>query len=251
MCKKVKSLCNLVSLVIHPFVKALIIEDNISMSLEYEMLLDKLDVEVIGVFKTWREVLPSLKKVRPDFVILDVFLNDNQKGLDFMKDLNDHFIPFIVCTGYPKDEFLEQALLFKSSGFFSKPIDKAALKFKIKSLIQEIEKRKKLNKDYFFKNGQKIEKIPLEEIIYIQIEGNYSTFYVSNGKKYVIKKSLRKLKDELGDNNFHQSHRSCIVNSACIKSINILSNKVELQGGHIVPVGNNYKAHLLKIYEEI
>lgn len=222
-----------------------IFEDNISIVWEYEMMFEELGIEVLGVYKSWSEGQEHLKRLHPDFIIIDIFLKNGENGLDLLQTMQKRFIPFIVCTAYPKEKYLDKALELGASAFFSKPLDKPAFKFKIKALCQEIQNNYN-NKSYLIiKDGRSIFRVPQSEITYLEIEGNYASIHLKGGSKHVIKKSLKNLKETLGLNSFFQIHRSTIVNIDYISNYNSAKKMVVLKDGTGLPIGNHFKEELL------
>lgn len=229
--------------------KAIILEDNISSSWDYEMILDKLDVKVAGVFKSWKEALPVVKKDIPDFLIVDLFLDNNEKGLDFIKEISDLFIPMIVCTGYPETEYMDEALLSGVRAFITKPLDKAALTFQVKKLKKELYGND-MTKDFLIvKDKRNLIKVPFSKIYKIEIEGNYSLIYLISNKKYVIKLSLKKLMTKL-DSRFIRSHRSAVVNMAYVEKVNSIRNMLVLTNGLEVDLGNTFKSDFKEAFKK-
>lgn len=229
--------------------KAIILEDSISHSWDYEMILDSLDVRVVGVFKSWKEALPVVKKDIPDFIIVDLFLENSEKGLDFIREIKDHFIPMIICTGYPEKEYMDEALSSGVKAFLTKPVDKAALTFQVRKLMQELS-ADELSKDFLIvKDKRNLIKVPFGKIFKIEIDGNYSMIYLVSNKKYVIKLSLKKLITKL-DDRFVRSHRSAVVNMAYVEKINSNNSTVVLKSGLEVELGNTFKNEFKKAFNQ-
>ena len=99
--------------------------------------------------------------------------------------------------------------------------------------------------DYIFiKKGNILFKIRLVEIDWINSEKNYCTV-VSNGKKYPLKTSLRKIIAQLPKEDFFQIHKSYIVRLDNIESIDIATNKLIIKNTPL-PLGRSFKVELLK-----
>lgn len=120
------------------FLKALIIEDDITNAWDYEMILNDLEIQVQGVCKSWKQALPIIKKDLPDFLIVDLKLGNNENSFDFLNQIKKYFIPTIVCTGFPEKEYIDKAFDVGVDSFITKPINKALLSFQIRKLIKEI-----------------------------------------------------------------------------------------------------------------
>ena len=228
--------------------KALIIEDNISTSWDYEIILNKLNIQVQGVFKSWKLALQEIKSNPPGFIILDLFLEKNEIGLDLLEEIKKLFIPVIICSGYPEDEYHEAALKSDVYAFLSKPIDKPSLVYQIKKLTKDI-KEKNIKTDFLVvKEKRNLIRVPFQQIQKIEIEGNYSYVYLSSGKKYVIKISLVKLVEELDPLKFIRCFRSTLVNLDYIQSVNVNESRILMKDGSTLTLGLKYKASVKKAY---
>lgn len=57
-----------------------------------------------------------------------------------------------------------------------------------------------------------------EEIMMLQADINYTVLYFIDGKKAIVATTLKKLESRLKPFNFYRTHKSYLVNIACIKS---------------------------------
>lgn len=223
--------------------KVLIVEDNILNAWDYEIILDELSVQVQGICKSWKQALQIIKKEIPDFLIVDLFLDNNEDTFMFLDQIKKYFIPTIICTGFPEKEYLDKALSVGVKTFLSKPIDKASLTFHIKKLIKEINQSKEEN--YItIKEKSNLIRVPHNEIYKIEIERNYSSIFLESKNKYVLRLSLKKLMEGLNEEKFMRCHRSTIVNIDFINSIDVLNNKIKLSNNENIELGNKFKAQI-------
>ena len=95
----------------------------------------------------------------------------------------------------------------------------------------------------FIKDGRILQKILIEDIIWISSEGNYITIHTS-GKRFVLKMSLRRVKEFLSENAFTQIHRNFIVQINCIDRIDTSSNSLNIADKEL-PIGRRFKSNLL------
>jgi two-component system, LytTR family, response regulator len=79
--------------------------------------------------------------------------------------------------------------------------------------------------------------IPIEQIVYLQGECNYTLVCTKNNKQYITAKTLKKCEAEL-DQRFVRVHKSHIININCIKAIDLdnKSNGITLELGKQVEV---------------
>ena len=226
--------------------KAIIIDDDINYALEIEMILDKLGVDIVSKFKTWKNSLDKIKKLQPDFVILDIFLAHKENGLDFAEKLNLLCIPYIICTGYPYEEYADKAFKYGAYGLFSKPLDKAAFAYKVRQLLSDLGEEELLN--FLPIKDKNIHiKIPLKEIQWLEIDGNYTSIVLVSGNKYIQKRSLKKHLSLLGAS-FMQVHRSYVVNTYHVKSLDTNTNNLKFRNGQTLPIGSKFKSEIIKLF---
>ena len=95
-------------------------------------------------------------------------------------------------------------------------------------------------RDLFVKEGSKIVRIPLSQLLLIKAESNYVEFVLAEGSVTSLM-SLKKL-EELLPADFARIHRSYMVNWRKIARI---EEGVALVGKHRVPLGESYREALL------
>lgn len=224
--------------------KAIILEDNLSDSLDFEMILSSLDVKVQGVYKSWKSSLQDIKRDLPDFIIVDLYLEHNEKGLDFIEEIKNLFVPVIICTSYPEQVNIKSALNAGVKAVVSKPIDRSSFTFQIEKLIKELNAQK--DKDNFILVRDKgiLLKIPSKDIYAIKVDGNYSFLYLESQKRYVIKLSLKKLMEQLDSKDFVWCHRSTIVNLEHIDSVSSIDNTIKLTNNMELDLARRYKKEI-------
>ncbi len=72
----------------------------------------------------------------------------------------------------------------------------------------------------FFRSISGIVLIEPEEIIYVEADGNYSKFILSDGKTQVVTSLLHKVEGMLPSRDFIRVSRSAIINTSHLKRIN-------------------------------
>ena len=93
----------------------------------------------------------------------------------------------------------------------------------------------------FIKDGNKLVKVELEDVLYFKSEANYISV-VTNDRKILTLMALKDLEPKL-PGFFQRVHRSFIVNLNKIDSID--NNVIEVKNDHI-PVGQTHEKELLK-----
>lgn len=95
------------------------------------------------------------------------------------------------------------------------------------------------------KNGQKIDVVPVSEIIYLQAEGDYVMIHSSKGK-FLKEQTMKSFESLLPSNQFVRVHRSSIVNVDFISQIELYDKQnqlLKMQNGVLIRVSiNGYRA---------
>jgi DNA-binding LytR/AlgR family response regulator len=98
---------------------------------------------------------------------------------------------------------------------------------------------------FFIKSDYKIQKIIIDEIIYIESMGDYVRFYIGN-KRIVTLLSLSKLIELLPAQKFIQIHRSYIIN---FDKINFVQNNIISIGQYQLPISKSRKKELMDVID--
>lgn len=229
---------------------ALILEDDISIAWEYELILKELNVEVVGVIKSWEGALPAIRKASPDLVIVDLVLSNDQKGFQFIEGIKNLFIPMIICTGYPENSNIEKALELGVEAFLTKPLDRSAFVFQVKKVLSKSSDYAVSEKYMVVTERGKLIKVPYDKIAKIVVDGNYSYIVMDNGKRFVIKQSLSKIHDKLDHNRFIRCHRSCVVNLSFVSGIDAKNYKILMTTGEEEDIGNRFRKDVKSLFKQ-
>lgn len=96
---------------------------------------------------------------------------------------------------------------------------------------------------FFVKSDYKIQKIIIDEIVYIESLGDYVRFFMEN-KKIVSLATLSNLMNILPKDKFIQIHRSYIIN---FDKINFVQNDVLSIGNYQLPISKSRRKELMDI----
>lgn len=102
------------------------------------------------------------------------------------------------------------------------------------------------------KTSDQVHVVNVEDIIRIEADSNYSTFYMQDGKNILVSKALKEYEELLIEHGFHRIHKSHIFN------IHKISHLDKSDGGYVVmidgariPVASRKRDMLLELFEEI
>ena len=180
------------------------------------IIAKKIDyLELIGKYTNPFEALNLVKKEQIDLIFLDIQMPD-LNGFSFVKSMKK--APFIVFTTAYKKYALESYDL-NALDYLLKP-------FSFERFFQAIEKvnerisdnlenititELETSTDFVFINyNSRIIKIQVDDIIFINSDGDYVYINTIN-HKYIIREKLKNISDKLNPNLFIRIHKSYIV----------------------------------------
>lgn len=88
--------------------------------------------------------------------------------------------------------------------------------------------------------------LSVDDIIWVQSEGNYITLH-TDGKKYVVKQSLKRILELLEDDRFVKIQKSYVVRTDLIDYIDSQNDRVNI-GSLQLPIGRSFKEELFSRY---
>lgn len=189
--------------------------------------------------KNTREALEILKKEPIALAILDINLGENeQDGITFSQQIQERFaIPFIYLTTYDNTEFINRAIATAPFSYLTKPFKNVDLITSVEiTFRQSAEKYKEVT----VKDGEYQVELPINEINYIESEGNYLLFHTT-GKTYKSRSTIKHILEELSESHFIQVHRAYIVNKTKIEKFNLKNLVIN---NREIPVSKNYADNL-------
>ena len=87
-----------------------------------------------------------------------------------------------------------------------------------------------------------------ENILFCKANGSYSNFYLENGKKITLSKSLKHAEELLTRQGFMRIHRSYIINSNKVSKIHSQDGGYLEIGKEVLPISKSYLENVLKLY---
>lgn len=168
-------------------------------------------------------------------------------GLDFFKTLKNP-PPVIFTTAYP--QYALHGFEVDALDYLVKPISfdrflKAAVKAReFYTVRQEVRKQMEVqpvpapSASYFFiKADNKLVKVVLEEILFVEALQNYVTIQTTT-KKYISYLTIKSVEDYLPADQFIKVHKSYIISAARVDSIE--GNEIRI-GQHHIPISRGLK----------
>ncbi|OMP31998.1 MULTISPECIES: LytTR family DNA-binding domain-containing protein [Mangrovimonas] len=241
-------------------IKAVIVDDEPKaiQSLSWELTNFSDDIEIVNTFTSPEAALDYLETNPPDCLFLDIQM-PTMDGFQFLDKLPNKDFAIVITTAY--NEYAIKALKHEAIDYLLKPIDSDDLEDTIKRI-------KKFN--YRLLNSSKIEEVlinfhtkfdqkkitintdgklmfvPVDDILFIESDGNYSTIVMADGQKTVITKKLKEVNSILPKQYFFRIHNSFIINLNRIKEYIKNDGYVVMQSNHKIPVARQRKSNFLE-----
>ncbi|MDP2541365.1 DNA-binding response regulator [Tenacibaculum discolor] len=221
------------------------------------------EIEIIGTAKSVVEASKALRKQQPDILFLDIMLGDGT-GFDVLEIHPNLSSKIIFVTA--SDEYAIKAFKFAAIDYVLKPysnedlanaINKAKDQIKpdkeqLTVLQQSITKPNQRPKKISLNTSDKIMVVNLDDIIRCQSDNNYTEFFMNDGQKILVGKTLKHFADMLKEYDFLRVHQSHLINIQFIKEF------IKSDGGYLVlknkttvPVSVRKKNEVISVLEKM
>ena len=228
-----------------PPLSVLVVEDDPSFALELELLVNRTGHRLAGAATHAGQALDLIRSRRVDMVIMDIALTGRITGLDVGKRIAHLDIPVLYITSYDTEEHYRESRMDNTIGYLTKPISKRSLTTVMELAWEKIVRGRfggqansvagapaspvGSGQDYLFIRGREgHEKVMLKDIVLIEGAADYVNVYTTEGRPYLVRKTMTEMVRELGKDNFFRVHRSFIVNVAAVKSIDFVGSSLKV-----------------------
>lgn len=227
---------------------ALIIDDEADARAVLSRLLELFcpEVETIEEARTASEALQLAASRSFDLAFIDIQLR-HSNGLELANQLLRYCANLIFVTAH--ERYAVAAFQTEAIGYLLKPVDPDHLKKAIEradlSTSTPLEERILLHS----KNG--INVLIQAEIIRVQGDGNYCTFYCKGDRQYFISKNLSYYEGLLDPHRFYRVHQSHLINLAAVSACRKQAGQhyALMTNGDQVPVSRRRKEDFILTLE--
>lgn len=247
--------------------RILIVEDEMVIGANISLQLSRFGYEVTGIVPRGEEALVHVRENQPDLVLLDINLKGNIDGIQTAEMMQkEHDIPVIYLTANSDDAHFNRAKATHPYAFISKPYKGLDLKRAIEltanrlqsvsqnetqSTVENPTSKDKssfiLTDSIYVRNHDKMVKIIVKDIYYIEAERNYCRIY-SKEKEYLLVMTLKELIEKLPQGHFVRVHRSYIVNVEHVDEVALSHVAVAKKA---IPLSKSHRDDLLKVLQTI
>lgn len=214
-------------------IRAVIVEDEQQAYERLKLLLgrDHSDqVRLVAYAKTSGEAIAVLNSTEVDLVFLDVELGEGN-AFEMLRQLDQIDFKIIFTTAH--ERFALQAIKFSALDYLLKPIAADELAAALSTYIARGNDREFSEKmENFFQNHAEhpakkklglptlsgIEFVPISDILRCQADVNYTHFFLRDGRKILVSKTLKEFETLLMGFQFFRIHNSHLINLQEVKS---------------------------------
>ena len=236
------------------------------------------DIEVVATCPNGRKAIESIKRLKPDLVLLDIQM-PGFDGFDVIRALVGDYMPLVVfVTAF--DQFALKAFEAHALDYLLKPVDQQMLKRSIQRVRKAIQQRCIIEQNaklvnliesmddppkvilsaileqpgevragdayehhLNIKDRGRITRVDVTDIDYIDAAGDYMCIHTP-GKTHILRATMKDMERRLNPKQFQRVHRSAIVNLERVRELVSHANGeyfLFLKGGDQVKVSRSYK----------
>lgn len=235
--------------------RVFIVEDEFLHLENTKLAVEACGYQIVGESGNADEAESAILKSSPDIILMDISLPGKLNGISLSRKIKGLGIPIIFTTSFSDEETILEAAEVNPNGYLVKPIDAANLKATI-VLAQKNSQRKPEDgleigeKSVLIKSGNKLQKIDLSDILWIESAGDHYSKIVTDKHQLVSRHTLKQMSAFLDKSMFIQVHRAYTVNVQKVDSIHEKEQVLRV-GSHEVPIGRTFKQALYSQFSKL
>lgn len=234
----------------------LIVEDDYSFGLELEILIREIGYSAIERVDNSEDVLSRIQYSSPNLILMNIDLHREQGAIGVAERIKHLSIPIIFMTNESTQNLNEHSLQTSFCGYLSKPVNKFSIRGAIDLVMQKLNNQNNMNSTtsehtsafngqyFFFKKRGTYHKILTNKVLYVRADDDYTIVYTDD-QIYNSTLRLKELVSMLKDFGFMRIHRSYLVNTKRVSTINLKKNYLRI-ADHQVPFSRRMKVEVLK-----
>jgi len=191
-------------------------------------------LNLLASFTNGFEAIGFVKEHDIDLMFLDIEM-DGFTGIELIESLS-HKPQIIITTAY--DKYALKGFELHVADYLLKPFGFDRFLSSVERVYDTIEKASKEEKGYIFvKTEYRLERIAVDEILYIEGMGDYRNIRTMS-KKILTLLTFSELEKLLPKNQFCRVHKSYIV--SVNKIISVERHRIKMLE-NLIPISDNYK----------
>ncbi|HOZ78999.1 MAG TPA: LytTR family DNA-binding domain-containing protein [Ferruginibacter sp.] len=218
------------------------------------------EIKIVALCNNGIEGIAAIKEHHPAVIFLDIEM-PHMNGFTMLEQLTERDFAIVFTTAY--NQYAINAIRYGAFDYLVKPVDVNELKVVVKR-VSEIKQQhnttERLNilltqlQQPAMNKPQKIavatheglELVPVDAILYMEAEGNYTHLYFTGQKPLLASKTLKEFEDLLEGAGFFRIHNASLVNLVYVKKyIKGDGGQVQLTNNVVLDVARRRKEELL------
>ncbi|MEN8913455.1 MAG: LytTR family DNA-binding domain-containing protein [Polaribacter sp.] len=210
-------------------IKTLIVEDDSVSTKLLKLLLKKYcpEIEIVGTAKNADNFIRLYFEKQPSLIFLDIHLEGRENSLSILNEIQN-LDAEVVITSADAQHVLDAINDHQVAGYILKPVGVFDLKKVIVTAARNIHiKRAARNsiaglseKLIAISTPKMIEFLMVRDIVYLEAEGKYTLFHLTNGEAKMVSKNIGEYEKILPQQVFYRIHHKYIVNLQKVHNIN-------------------------------
>mgnify|MGYP001032826984 CR=1 FL=1 len=239
-------------------IKILVVEDEMIIAAKISLQLSESGYEVDEILSRGEDAVIHAGSHDIDLVLLDINLKGEIDGIEAAGQIRSFSnVPIIFLTGSGDDATFNRAKFIRPAGFISKPFKQLDLQRAIELAIcrmtencvesqftpQNGEVQQLILDDRIFvKCKDRMIKILLSDVLYIEADRNYSRIFTMK-KEFLLAITLKIMEGKLPENIFVRIHRSYVINLTHVEEV---GDSYVVIAGKPIPMSAGLKENLLQ-----
>ncbi len=210
-------------------IKVALVDDDENCIFSLRALLRKFPkIKIVAESTSVDAAKTAIMQERPNIVFLDVEMPE-KNGFDLVNELDEIDFDIVFTTAF--DKYAVQAIKASALDFLHKPItekdmQETLVRFEAKNnkdnIIRQVEillenYGRSFNKKIVVPTNNGLEFINTNQIVRLEAENTYTTFFFSDNSKLVVAKTLKEIEELLPTSVFFRVHHSHLINLSYIK----------------------------------
>jgi two-component system LytT family response regulator len=241
--------------------RAILIDDEESSlnALREKILRHCPQVAIVAASQSAQDAIQKIDGLHPDLIFLDIEM-PVMNGFLMLQSLQYKGFELIFTTAY--NHYAVKAIRISALDYLMKPVEIEELKMAVERaeakrgsttihqldlLVENMVAKFNPNQRIAIPTGDGLQFIFLRDVIYIEANINYSYFFLTGDRKFIVSRTLKDFEDILPSDMFIRIHNSYIINkNYAEKYIRGEGGQVVLLNGTVLDVAKRKKAEFLK-----
>jgi two-component system LytT family response regulator len=222
-----------------------------------------LGIQTFPIGESVESGLKAIETINPDLVFLDIQMPDGS-GFELLKMIPQKNFEVIFITAH--EEFAIKAIKFSALDYILKPIDPEDLRQAVLKAVNSIDHKREesqfealqLNmqpsqkRRLVLKTQESVHVVDLDKIVRCEADRNYTSFYLVEGRKILVSKTLKEYETLLTSYNFFRVQQSHLINLDFVDRYDKGNGgAVIMKDGSELPLSSSKRELFFKILENL